>query len=100
MSKNPFLNALAASLYISFIGTCMYYGPKFVTKVDNVIFPIVFISVFTLSAAVMGFVFFYEPIQLYLENKKKEGVKLFLQSLGFFALITILLVASLFLKIP
>jgi len=36
----------------------------------------------------MAFVFFYQPLQLLIDGKKKEAVKLFAQTIGFFAIIT------------
>lgn len=71
MSKNPFLNASAALLYIMVIASIMYYGTSFVAPVKSVIAPIAVLSLFTLSAAIMGYVFLFQPFQLYLDGKKK-----------------------------
>ncbi|MDP3725965.1 MAG: hypothetical protein Q8R36_02080 [bacterium] len=95
MSKNPFLNALAASLYITFIASVLYYGPKITPHVDAVIVPIVILSLFVLSAAIMGYLFLYEPAQLFLEGEKKKATQLFLQTVGVFALITLLILVTL-----
>ncbi len=37
------------------------------------------------SAASMGYLFLYQPLQLYLEGEKKKSVDLFLKTLGVFA---------------
>lgn len=88
MTKNPLVNAVAATLYISTVASVMFYGGQNLPKEDTVFAPIAILSLFTLSAVVMGFVFFYQPIQLYLDGKKKIAANLFLQTLGIFAVIT------------
>lgn len=99
MTKNPIINSLVASLYIFTIAALMTWGTSMVKPKDSFIAPVAMISLFTLSAAVMGYLFLYQPIQLYFDNKKKEAVKLFLQTVGVFGLITLLTLISLFLNI-
>jgi len=53
------------------------------------------LSLFVLSAAVMGFLFVYQPLQLYLDCHKKEGVDFFFKTVGSFAIITVLLIGAL-----
>lgn len=96
MTKNPILNALAALLYIALIASVMFYGVRNTPGPDTVVIPIAMISLFTFSAAVMGYVFMYQPLQLYFDGKKKQGLDLFLQTLGVFGIITALLLAILF----
>jgi hypothetical protein len=91
MSKNPFLNALLASAYIILVVTVINYASQFtVQNQSKFVGPIAFLSVFTLSAATMGYLFMFQPLQLFLDGKKKEGVNLFLKTLGTFAVLTIL----------
>lgn len=96
MTKNPLLNALSATLYIVFVTTVLTLGEKLVGPKDTFLAPIAMISLFTLSAAVMGFVFLYQPGVLYFDGKKKEGVSLFLKTLGTFGILTIISLALLF----
>ena len=51
MSKNPFLNALAATAYITLIASAMYYAPKANIPDNSVMIPIVMLSLLVLSAA-------------------------------------------------
>ncbi len=95
MTQNPFLNALAASLYITFIASVLYYAPKITPHVDTVIVPIVMLSLFVLSAAIMGYLFLYQPAQLFLEGEKKKSIQLFLRTVGIFAVITLLILFAL-----
>ena len=94
--KNPFVNALAASLYIIAIGLIMNFGSTHAPKDNPPLAAIAVISLFTLSAAVMGYLFCYQPAQLYFEGKKKEAVRLFLKTVAVFALITVILFGLLF----
>lgn len=86
MTKNPVLNALAAGGYILVLVSLMTWGTSIASnKPDSFLAPVGMISLFTLSAAVMGYVFCYTPLMLYFDGKKKQAVKLFLQTVGVFA---------------
>ncbi|MDO8561652.1 MAG: hypothetical protein Q7S05_02375 [bacterium] len=95
MTKNPYVNALLASGYITLVSSALYWGPQYIGRIDSVFAPIAFLSLFVLSAAVMGFLFFFQPIQMYLEAEKKEAVNLFLKTLAVFAGITAALISIL-----
>lgn len=91
MTKNPFINSLAAALYIAIIASLLFYGKNFVPNVPDTIFaPIAMLSLFVLSAAVMGYIFLSQPIQMYLDGSKKPALKLFGQTLVSFAVITVI----------
>jgi hypothetical protein len=96
MTKYPVLNALAAGAYISIIGLVMNWGTKIAPKGPSFMAPIAVISLFTLSAAVMGYLFCYEPMQLYFDGKKKAAVSLFLQTVLVFGCLTALALTLLF----
>jgi hypothetical protein len=98
MTKNPVLNALCTALYIDIVASIMFFGRPFVDPVDNVLMPITILSLLTLSAAVMAYTFFYQPILMYLEDKKVAAVKLGLQTIGAFAVITAIFLAILFIS--
>lgn len=89
MSRNPIINALSASAYIILVVTVMTFVTQpLKNKPDTFLAPITALSVFTLSAAVMAFLFFYQPLLLFIDGKKKEGVSLFVKTVGFFAVFT------------
>src|SRR3989344_2519542 len=96
MTKNPFINALAAALYISIVASVMYYGPQLAGRVESFFFPIAVFAVSPLSAAIMGYLFLSQPLRLYFDGAKQEATKLFLQTVAVFALITILILLALF----
>jgi len=89
MTKNPFVNALAASGYISILVTLIFTTPKVVTDNElGMMAPILFLSLFVLSAAMMGYFFVYQSVQLLIEGKKEEATKFFLTTVFAFAGIT------------
>jgi len=96
MSKNPFLNALGAMAYITVVASGIYYAPKAINRVDGPIVPIAFLSLFVLSAAIMGYFFLYQPLLFLFEAKPKEATKLFLMTVAIFACITGVMISSLF----
>lgn len=74
----------------------MNYGSSHMGKSNPVMAPIAIISLFTLSAAVMAYIFLYQPFQLYFDNHKKAAIDLFLKTLMIFGVTTFLLVTILF----
>jgi len=97
MTKNPIINALSTSAYIILIVTVMNFVTQpLKNKPDTFFAPITFLSVLTLSVAVMTFLFFYQPLQLFIEGKKKEAVNLFVKTVGIFAVITAVTLILLF----
>lgn len=88
MTKNPLLNALAATVYIVIVAAVMFYGTKTAGVKETIVIPIAMISLFTLSAAVMGYLFLYQPLRLYFDGEKKKAINLFLQTTAIFAVIT------------
>lgn len=98
MTKNPILNALTAALYIGTVSSFMFFGQPLVDPVDNVLMPITMLSLLTLSVATMAYVFFYQPVLLYLQDQKAAAVKLGIHTLGAFAVITAIFLATLFIS--
>ena len=86
MTKNPFINALSGLLYIVVVVSLVYYSSGFGGNGPSIFFPIAVLSLFVFSAASMGYIFLYQPLQLFLEGEKKKSVDLFLTTLGIFAI--------------
>ena len=96
MTKNPIVNGLSASTYIILVASVMNFGTKIIPHPNPFMAPIAIISLFTLSAAVMGYIFCYQPTQLYFDGKKKQAVQLFLRTVIVFAFLTALALVLLF----
>ena len=88
MSNNPFLNAFAATAYITVIALMMRYGPQGPGVDSSFIAPIAFLSLFVLSAALMGYFFFYQPVRLMIEGKQQEAARFLFTTVAVFACIT------------
>ena len=99
MTKNPLINSLTATTYIVLIVLLINFGSRNFPGPDTAIVPVAMISLFTLSAAVMGYIFLSQPIQLYLDGKKKTALRLFLQTVGIFGVITLILVVLILFRI-
>ncbi len=97
MSKNPIINALSASVYIILVVSIMTFVTQpLKNKPDTFLAPIIVLFMLTLSVVVMAFLFFYQPLQIFIEGKKKEAVKLFIQTVGIFAVFTVVVLTLFF----
>lgn len=95
--KNPFVNAGLALLYIALVVVTIHtFAPGPDTPDSYPLVPIAALSLFVLSAAVMGFLFLYEPIRLYMEGEKKKAMPFFLKTVGFFAVFVIVFFSIIF----
>lgn len=97
MTKNPLINALSASAYIALVvGVMTYVTQTQGSKPDTIAAPMLFLSLLTFSAATMASIFFYQPVLLLIEGKRKQAVNLFVRTVGVFGVITVLVFALLF----
>lgn len=87
---NPIIHGIAASGYILLVVGVMNAVTKVVddSKGFNFLAMVLFISMFTLSAAVMAYLFGYQPVHLYFEGKKEVAVRFFLKTTVVFAGVT------------
>lgn len=97
MTKSPLINALSAAGYIIAVASFIYFAPQLISANHFVLIPIAMLSLFVLSAIVMGLCFLYKPVLLYLDGNKTDATALFLQTVSIFALLTIGLIALLIL---
>lgn len=97
MPKNPYIHAAAAAFYIVAIVLIMSSFTDNAVPFE-ILIPIAMLSLFVLSAAVMGYLFLAEPFRLYMENQKQEAIVFFGKTVaafaGFAALFVILLLAT------
>lgn len=97
MFRNPIINALSASIYIILVVSVMTFVTQPLrNKPDTFFAPITVLFVLTLSVTIMAFLFFYQPLMLFIEGKKKEAVKLFINTVGIFAVFTGIVLVLLF----
>lgn len=97
MFKNPTVNALSAAAYIILVVSIMTFVTQPLrNKPDTFFAPITVLFVLTLSVAVMAFLFFYQPLLLLIDGKKKEAVNLFVKTVAIFAVLTAVVLILLF----
>lgn len=93
MRWNPFLHAIGAAAYVWGVGFLIHHIASLHHDTsDNTIGSIAALSLFIFSAATMGFLFFYRPVMLLIENKKGEAITFFLKTLCAFGVVTLLAV--------
>lgn len=90
MKWNPFINATLAVIYIGAMAMFM----RFIESLrhdtpDTLVDGMGAMSLFVFSAAIMAFLFFYQPLVLLAENKRAEALSYFLKTLGIFGTITL-----------
>lgn len=96
MKHNPFVNAFLALAYIVTVVLVMSTfvdGP--VEQKAPLLVPIAMLSLLTLSVAVMGYLFVYQPLCLYLDGEKKAAAQLFLKTVGTFGAVVAVLMLTL-----
>ncbi len=85
MTRNPYVNALYASLYILIFVTGLQLTAQSESGQDSFVIPIFMLSLLVLSVATMAYLFFFEPLQLFVDGKRAEAATFFLKTLGTFA---------------
>ena len=84
--KTPTAHAVSAILYVILVvGIINRLASIGHDKPDTIFIPVFMLSLFVLSAAIMGFLFMYRPLSLFLDGKKKEAVEFFWKTVGIFS---------------
>ena len=79
--KNQIYNALGVTVYIILLVSFVFYVvEQFESEGFNIIIPIIMLSLFVLSASVMGYLFLAKPLMLYFDGKKKKAVSYFFKT--------------------
>jgi hypothetical protein len=96
-TPTPLRNALFAALYIAGIVSLInFFGTMFEGMDDTIMAPMVMLSLLVLSVAIMGYLFVFEPVRMYVEGKKQEAITFFGKTIGFFAVFFLIFVVLLF----
>ena len=90
MFTNPYLNAVLASVYIVAVVTLISAFEGGVGE-ETILIPMGMLSLLVLSVAIMGFLFFYQPLTLVLDGKRADAMNFFLRTLATFAGLTLAL---------
>jgi hypothetical protein len=90
MNKKPLTYASFAALYIASLASGVYITSTFAGDNETILIPMAVLSVFVLSASLMGYLFVSEPLLLAIEGKRSESVSFFLHTVGYFACYVVL----------
>lgn len=96
MNKYPVIYGISAFLYVVVVVTVMNLGSALMSEPNNFAASIAIISLLTLSVAIMGYLFFFQPFSLYFSEKKKESVGFFLQTVFTFGFLTLVMLILMF----
>lgn len=84
-NSKPFYHATLAAGYIMFLVNGMNSFSKPNTPdIPTVLVPMMMLSLLTLSAATMGFLFFWEPIQMFIKGEHEKALNFFGHTLAWF----------------
>ena len=89
------LHSLGVLIYTSLIAAFLFNGEKIFGKVNSFLMPAAMLLLLVLSSAITGALVLGKPILLYLDNQKADALKLFFWTLGWLAIITIIVLGSL-----
>lgn len=89
-----FLHAIGTFAYIALIAYFLFNGQHWLgSKPDNFFMPVLMLLLLVVSATITGLLVLGRPLQLYLDNHKKEGITMLFSTLGWlfiFAVIVLL----------
>ncbi|MFA6602047.1 MAG: hypothetical protein WCT02_04290 [Candidatus Paceibacterota bacterium] len=97
MITKPFYNATFAAFYIVLIVNLVNLFTNSNVPEPSLIIPMTMLGLFVLSAAIMGYFFLAQPLQLLMDNQKTQAATFFLKTIGYFACFAALFVIALFL---
>lgn len=89
------IHSLGVLIYVVLIALFMFNGKNIFGKEDNFLMPTFMLLLFVISAAITGALVLGKPILMYLDNQKADAVKLFFYTIGWLAVITILVLVIL-----
>lgn len=94
MKWNPYVNALAAAAYIGTVALFMHFISSIRHDTpDTLLDGMGVISLLVFSAAVMAFLFLYQPTLRLIEGRRAEAMAYFIKMLATFGAITATLLA-------
>lgn len=87
--KQGILYALGVFIYTSVIAWLLFNGEKVFGKATNFMMPAAMLLLFVISAAITGLLVLGKPVMLYLNDSKKEAIKLLVYTIGSLLIITL-----------
>lgn len=83
------INAVGVFVYVALVAWLMMNGERIFGKMQNFWGPVAFLLLFIFSALVTGLLVFGRPVYLWLNNNKKEAIKMLLFTVADLFVITL-----------
>ena len=80
---HSFFHSLGVVVYIILVAALIMNGDKLFNEMNNLLAPIAFLMLFTLSAAIVGLLIFGRPVYMFLNGQKKEALSFMFHTIGF-----------------
>ncbi len=84
------IQAVAVALYVILIAVILNSGEQLFGKMSTFWGPVAFLLLFVVSAAITGALTLARPLMLYFDNHRREGIKLFLWTIAWLVVVTLL----------
>lgn len=88
--KSSLRNTLGTVVYVAIVALIIYNAEKIFGTMRAVTGPIAFLLLFVTSAAITGFLVLGQPVMLYFDNKKREAIQLFIYTMVWLFVVTII----------
>jgi len=95
MKKKGLIQAIGLVVYITLIATLIYYSNQIFGRVNEFVGPLLFLTLFVVSAMVCSLLMFYEPYQLFAKNKPKEALELVIKTTKYLGVFLLLIIVGL-----
>ena len=91
--RQGFINALGTTAYVCLVVIGIANAERFLGSDETILIPMTMLMLFILSATITSSLVLGKPILMYLNGQKAEAVKLFLYTVGWLGLYTIIFIA-------
>ncbi|MBU1102172.1 hypothetical protein KJ853_00760 [Patescibacteria group bacterium] len=91
------INSLATAIYVSLVAYLLFNGGKIFGQATNFWMPVALLLLFVISATITGLLVLGRPVYLFLNGAKTEALKLLFYTIGFLALIMVIVFITLLL---
>ncbi|MFH2019611.1 MAG: hypothetical protein ABII80_03300 [bacterium] len=94
MKMKGLVQSLGLVTYITMIAAFIYNSNKVFDKVNQFVGPLLFLTLFVVSAMVCSLIMFYEPYQLFAKDKKKEAIELVIATTKFLGIFLLMIIVG------
>jgi hypothetical protein len=86
-------NSLATAIYVVIVAVIMNNAQRIFGTMKSIVGPVAFLLLFVTSAAITGFLVLGQPIMLYVDNQRRDAVRLFIYTIAWLLVFTIIALA-------